>query len=114
MIDNELMIVSKNEYLATPSSKTYKGKYTVGRFKLTDSFIIEYMHKINGIEIPNSWVTAYFHDISDINIRKIIYMECSDILCSEIMNDIRSAVESPPKNLKIYRAGESIVKVEII
>ena len=43
-----------------------------------------------------------------------MYMEGCDILSKHIMNEIRSSVKSPPDNVKIYRTGEHVTKIEIM
>ena len=60
MENNALALVLKNDWVALSSSNAYTGKYTVGRFHLTDTFIIEYMKLIHEIEIPDSWVSSSF------------------------------------------------------
>ncbi len=114
MLDNELIVVSANDYL-TPSTKDiYRGKHTVGRFHLTDTFIVEYMKIIHEIEIPDSWASDSFPNISDTDTSKIMYMEYCDIISKDTINQIRNVVKSPPCNLIICRNGENIVKIEIL
>ncbi len=98
----------------SPSDHTYKGKYTIGRFHLTATFIIEYMKLTHGIEIPESWISSSFTNISDIDTRKVMYMEGCDILSKVIMNGIRNAVKSPPDNIKIYRNGSNVTKIKLM
>ncbi|EPJ5096305.1 TPA: hypothetical protein JD824_RS18520 [Citrobacter freundii] len=114
MENNDLTVVLEHDYLAQSSDNTYQGKYTVGRFYLTETFIVEYMKLIHGIEIPDSWVSSSFTNISDTDTRKVMYMEGCDMLSKDIMNEIRSAVKSPPDNIKIYRNGEHVTKIEIM
>lgn len=114
MLSNDLTVVLSDDYLAQSSDNTYQGKYTVGRFYLTEMFIVEYMKLIHGIEIPDSWVHSSFRNLSDTVPRKMMYMESCDMLSRDIMNDIRKAVKSPPDNVKIYRNGVHIVKIEVV
>ena len=114
MENNALTLVLKNDWVASSSGNTYTGKYTVGRFHLTDAFIVEYMKLIHGIEIPDSWISSCFTNISDTDTRKVMYMEGFDILSKHIMNEIRSSVKSTPDNVKIYRTGEHVTKIEIM
>lgn len=114
MENNDLTVVLEHDYLAQSSDNAYQGKYTVGRFYLTETFIVEYMKLIHGIEIPDSWVDSSFRNISDTAPRKVMYMESCDMLSRDIMNDIRKAVKSPPDNVKIYRNGVHIVKIEVM
>ncbi|BBS91570.1 hypothetical protein WP7S18C02_21850 [Klebsiella sp. WP7-S18-CRE-02] len=72
------------------------------------------MKLIYGIEIPDSCVSSKFINISDTDTRKIMYMESCDMLSKNIMNKIRSAVKSPPGNVKIYHNGEHVTKIEIM
>lgn len=114
MKNNALALVLKNDWVTSTSGHTYNGKYTVGRFHLTDEFIVEYMKLIHGVEILDSWVSNSFTNISNTDTRKIMYMVSCDILSKDIMNEIRNAVKSPSKGVKIYRSGERIVKIEIM
>lgn len=114
MVSNNLIVVLKHDYLAQSSENIYKGKYTVGRFHLTDAFIVVYMKLIHGIEIPDSWVSSSFTNISDTDTRKVMYMEGCDMLSKDIMNEIRKAVKSPSVGVKIYRSGVRIVKMEVM
>lgn len=114
MQSNELIIVLANDYRTSSLNDTYRGKYTIGKFHLTDTFIVEYMKMKHEIEIPDSWVSSGFLNISDINTRKIMYMECYDILSKGTMNEIRKMVKSPPKNVVIYRDGEYIKNIKTL
>ena len=114
MENNALTLVLKNDWVASSSGNTYTGKYTVGRFHLTDAFIVVYMKLIHGIEIPDLWVSSSFTNIPDTDTRRVMYMEGCDILSKHIMNEIRSSVKSPPDNVKIYRTGEHVTKIEIM
>ncbi|EPL4523505.1 hypothetical protein QCK34_000805 [Enterobacter asburiae] len=114
MENNMLALVLKNDWVTSSSCNAYAGQYTIGRFHLTDAFIVEYMKLIHGIEIPDSWVSSSFTNISDTDTRKIMYMEGCDMLSKDTMNEIRNAVKSPPDKLKIYRNGERIVKIEVM
>ncbi len=113
MPSNELIVVSKYDHLSPLSSSIYRGKYTVGKFQLTDTFIVEYMRLIHGIEVPDSWVSS-FTNISDIDTRKVMYMEGCDMLSKDTMNEIRNVVKSPPDDVKIYRNGNHVVKIELV
>ncbi|CAM6594041.1 hypothetical protein [Enterobacter intestinihominis] len=114
MENNTLALVLKNDWVTSFSGNAYTGKYRVGLFHLTDAFIVEYMKLIHGIEIPDSWVSSSFTNISDTNTRKVMYMEGCDMLSNDGMNEIRRAVKSPPDNVKIYRNGVHIVKIEMM
>ena len=114
MLSNDVTVVLVHDYLAQSPDNSYQGKYTVGRFHLTDSFIVGYMKLIHGIEIPDSWGSSSFTNISDTDTRKVMYMEGCDMLSKDTMNEIRNAVKSPPDKLKIYRNGERIVKIEVM
>ncbi|ELP0294968.1 hypothetical protein ACB381_23735 [Klebsiella michiganensis] len=111
---NELVRVLKNDWQGSPCSNFCHGKYTVGRFHLTETFIVKYMMLVHEIDIPDSWVSNIFTDTSDIDTRKVMYMECSDILSMDIMNEIRNAVKSPPHNAKIYRNSMHVTNIEIM
>ncbi|HDR2683263.1 TPA: hypothetical protein QCJ52_001150 [Enterobacter ludwigii] len=114
MENNALTLVLKNDWIASSSGNTYTGKYTVGRFHLTDEFIIEYMKLIHGIEIPDSWVSSCFTNISDIDTRKVMYMEGCDMLTIDTMNEIRNAVKYPSEDVKVYRNGNNVTKIELM
>ena len=114
MQSNELSAVSEYDHLALLPGNIYRGKYTAGRFHLADSFILEYMKVIHGIVIPDSWVSSDFPNIPDIDSRKIMYMECCDILSKGTINEIRNVVKSPPNNLRLYRNGEYITKIVVM
>jgi len=114
MKNNALALVLENDWVNSTSGHTYKGKYTVGRFHLSDEFIVEYMKLIHGVEIPDSLVNNSFTNISNTDTRKVMYMDSCDILSKDIMNEIRNAVKSPSERVKIYRSGEHIVKIEIM
>lgn len=114
MLSIKLSAVSEHEHLAPFPDNTYRGKYTVGRFHLADTFILEYMKVIHGIEIPDSWVSGCFPNIPDIDSRKIMYMECCDILSIDTINEIRNVVKSPPSNLILYRNGADVINIEVI
>ncbi len=53
MRNKALALVLKNDWVTLPLEHTYNGKYTTGQFHLTDTFIVEYMKLIHGIEIPD-------------------------------------------------------------
>lgn len=112
--DNELALVLKNDWLNSPSDHIYKGKYSVGRFQLTDAFIVEYMRLIHGIELSDSWLSSSLTYVSDIDARKVTYMEGCDMLSIDTMNEIRKAVKSPPDEVKIYRNGNHVIKIELM
>lgn len=86
----------------------------VGHFHLTDKFIVEYMKLMHGVEIPDSWISSCFTNISDTDTRKVMYMEGCNLLSKDIINEIRNAVKSPTNNVKTYRNGEHIVKIEVM
>lgn len=114
MENNTLALVLKNDWVTSTSDHTYNGKYTVGRFHLTDAFIVEYMKLIHGVEIPDSWVSNSFTSISHTDTRKVMYMDSCDMLSKDTMNEIRNTVKSPSEDVKIYCNGEYIVKIEIM
>ncbi|AUZ65609.1 hypothetical protein V8J08_002395 [Citrobacter amalonaticus] len=114
MENNALTLVLRNDWVASPSSNAYTGKYTVGRFHLTDTFIIGYMKLIHGIEIPDSWVSRIHTNIPDTDTRRVMYMEGSDMLSKDTINEIRNAVKSPTNNVKIYRNGNHVTKIELM
>ncbi|MEB1020779.1 hypothetical protein VC940_10610 [Citrobacter freundii] len=114
MLSNDVTVVLVHDYLAQSPDNSYQGKYTVGLFHLTDAFIVQYMKLLHGVEIPDSWISSSFTNISDTDTRKVMYMEGCDMLSKDIMNEIRSAVKSPPDNIKIYRNGEHVTKIEIM
>lgn len=114
MLSNDLTVVLSNDYLGQSSDNTYQGKYTVGRFYLTEMFIVEYMKLIHGIQIPDSWISSSFTNIPDTDTRRVMYMEGCDMLSKDTMNEIRKAVKSPPDDVKIYHNGERIVKIEVM
>lgn len=111
---NETSLLLRNEWGTSTSALMFKGKFIAGRFHLTDYFIVQYMKSVHGIEIPQSWVSDSFTDIADIDTRKVMYMECCDMLSKDIMNEIRNTVKSPPDDVRIYRNGEHIVKIEVM
>ncbi|KAA1050865.1 hypothetical protein [Pseudocitrobacter sp. 73] len=113
MKNNALTLVLKNDWMTSPSDHTYKGKYTIGRFHLTTTFIIKYMRLMHKVEISDSWLSNSFDSMSDTDYRKVLYMECCDILSKDTINEIRDAVKSPPDNVKIYRDGMHITNIEI-
>ncbi|HCR0142204.1 TPA: hypothetical protein OMS07_002127 [Klebsiella aerogenes] len=114
MENNGLVRVLKNEWLESSSGNSYNGEYKVGRFHLTDTFIVKYMMLVHRVDIPNSWVSNSFTNIPDIDTRKIMYMECSDLLSNDTMNEIRKAVKSPPDNMKLYRKRDQVTHIEIM
>lgn len=114
MQNNQISLVFRNELETFTSDLMFKGKLTVGRFHLTDYFIVQYMKLLHGTEIPDSWVSDSFTDIADIDTRKVMYMECCDMLSKDIMNEIRNTVKSPPDQVRIYRNGECIIKIEVM
>lgn len=114
MKNKALTLVLKNDWKTSSSGNAYAGQYRVGRFHLTDAFIVEYMKLIHGIEIPDSWVSSSFTNISDTDTRKVMYMESCDMLSKHIINEIRNAVKSPTNNVKTYRDGVHIVKIEVM
>ena len=114
MKNNVPTLVLKNDWITSSSGQTYNGKYIVGHFHLTDTFIVEYIKLIHGIEIPDSLISGCFTNISDTDTRKVMYMEGCGMLSNDTMNEIRNAVKSPPDNVRIYRNGEHVTKVEIM
>lgn len=110
--NNEPSLVFRNEWGTSTSDLRFKGKLTVGRFHLTDYFIVQYMKLLHGIEIPDSWVSSCFTNISCTDTRKVMYMECCDMLSKDTMNEIRKAVKSPSVGVKIYRSGKYVTKIE--
>jgi len=67
---------------------------------------------MHGIEIPDSWVNRCFTNISDIDTRKVMYMEGCDMLTIDTINEIRNAVKCPSESMKIYRNGKYVTKIE--
>ncbi|MBZ7265970.1 hypothetical protein FMK70_02355 [Klebsiella michiganensis] len=114
MESNGLVRVLKNEWLESSSGNSYHGEYKVGRFHLTDTFIVKYMMLVHGVDIPDSWVSNSFTNIPDINTRKVMYMECSDILSNDTMNEIRNAIKSPPENMRLYQNSVQVISIEIM
>lgn len=114
MQNNQTSLVFRNEWKASTSDLMFKGKLTVGQFHLTDYFIVQYMKLLHGIEIPDSWVSSCFTNISCTDTRKVMYMEGCDMLSKDTMNEIRKAVKSPSVGVKIYRSGVRIVKMEVM
>jgi len=114
MENNALTLVLKNDWLESTPSNIYNGKYTVGKFHLTAMFIVEYMKLIHDIELPDSWISSSLTNISDTDINKIMYMEGCDMLSKDTMNEIRNAVKCPPNDVKIYRNGNRVVKIELV
>ena len=114
MENNALTLVLKNDWVASSSGNTYTGKYIVGRFHLTDAFIVVYMKLIHGIEIPDLWVSSSFTNIPDTDTRRVMYMEGCDMLSKETMNEIRNTVKSPTDNMKIHRNGNHVTKIEFM
>lgn len=114
MKNNALTLVLKNDWITSSSSQTYNGKYMVGHFHLTDTFIVEYMKLIHGVEIPDPWISSCFTNISDTDTRKVMYMEGCDMLSNDIMNKIRNAVKLPSDDVKIYRNCNKIVKIKFM
>lgn len=91
------------------TNQVYGGKYYVGRFKIENVFILEYMALIHDIEIPNHWLSY----ADDINEQKVIYMETSDILTKSLFHKIREMIKKPPNHIQLYRSGNRVVKIEI-
>lgn len=114
MKNNVPTLVLKNDWITSSSGQTYNGKYIVGHFHLTDTFIVEYIKLIHGIEIPDSLISGCFTNISDTDTRKVMYMEGCDMLSNDIMNKIRNAVKLPSDDVKIYRNGNKIVKIKFM
>ena len=105
MENNALTLVLKNDWVASSSGNTYTGKYTVGRFHLTDAFIVVYMKLIHGIEIPDLWVSSSFTNIPDTDTRRVMYMEGCDMLSKETMNEIRAALDKIDPSIFMYGEG---------
>lgn len=114
MENNALTLVLKNDWSESISSYIYNGKYTVGKFHLTAIFIVEYMKLIHDIQLPDSWISSTFTNISDTDTHKIMYMEGCDMLSKDTMNEIRNAVKDPPSDVKIYRNGNHVIKIELV
>ncbi|EJK9925739.1 hypothetical protein SMY47_003917 [Cronobacter sakazakii] len=114
MKNNALTLVLKNYWITSSADQTYNGKSMIGHFYLTDTFIVEYIKLIHGIEIPDSLISGCFTNISDTDTRKVMYMEGCDMLSKNRINEICKAVKSPPDNVKIYRNDVHIVKEEIM
>lgn len=93
----------------TATCQFYAGKYQVGRFKIENAFIVEYMMMVHEIEIPTCWL---LHE-GDINEEKVTFMESSDILTKTLMHEIRETIKKPPMNIHLYRSENRIVKIEI-
>ncbi|STR70735.1 Uncharacterised protein [Raoultella ornithinolytica] len=60
MENNGLVRVLKNEWLQSSPDSSYSGKHIVGRFHLTDTFIVKYMMLVHEVDIPDSWVSNSF------------------------------------------------------
>ncbi|HHA2360924.1 TPA: hypothetical protein ACOEHQ_000328 [Enterobacter ludwigii] len=114
MESNVLTLVLKNDWVTFPLDHTYNGKYTLGKFHLTDTFIVEYMKLIHGIEIPDSWIISCFTNISNLDTRKVMYMEGCDMLTKKTINEIRNVVKLPSDDVKIYRNDKKIVKIKFM
>ncbi|HED5661649.1 TPA: hypothetical protein R5E61_004776 [Enterobacter cloacae] len=113
MKNNVQTLVLKNDWITSPPGQTYNGKYMVGNFHLTDTFIVEYIKLIHKIEITDSLISGCFTNISDTNTRKVMYMEGCDMLSKDTMNEIRNAVKHPSGDVNIYRHENKIVKITL-
>ncbi|WP_217479035.1 hypothetical protein [Enterobacter chuandaensis] len=114
MRNKALALVLKNDWVTLPLEHIYNGKYTIGQFQLTDTFIVEYMKLIHGIEIPDSWIISCFTNISNLDTRKVMYMEGCDMLTKNTINEIRNVVKFPSDDVKIYRNDKKIVKIKFM
>lgn len=72
------------------------------------------MRLIHKAEIPDSWISNNFDSMSDTDVRKVLYMECCDILSKHTLNEIRNTVKSPPDNVKLYRDGVHLTNIKIM
>ncbi len=107
---NCLKQVNEGDWSKYPTAMPYHGKYRVGRFLLTNQFIVSYMSLIHDIIIDEKTLGNY-KKINDDNI--VSYMEASDILTKKIMQSMRKIIKSPPDGMAIYRKGYDIIAIEI-
>ncbi|MGM8680229.1 hypothetical protein ACS6IY_07155, partial [Enterobacter hormaechei subsp. hoffmannii] len=52
--------------------------------------------------------------ISNLDTRKVMYMEGCDMLTKKTINEIRNAVKFPSDDLKIYRNDKKIVEIKFM
>ncbi len=112
MQSNCLIRVVENDWLETsPTKFTYRGKFKVGRFQISDAFILEYLMVVHDVEIPDSWLSQCDSSV-ELIARKIMYMEASDFLTQDIIKNMRNTIKNPPSDILIFRDGNHVVKIK--
>lgn len=105
--------VYKDDWVLHSNKNIYRGAYSVGRFEMSNEFILSYMSAIYDIDIKDEDVQS-ISEVSELNDKKILYMQMSDILTNHIINEIRTTVKNPPENYLIIRKGEKLLSIECL
>ncbi|GLW38337.1 hypothetical protein Pcaca04_22730 [Pectobacterium carotovorum subsp. carotovorum] len=108
-----LEIVNKNDWMHDTNETLYRGGCSVGRFVISDEFILNYMSVIYNINVEDE-DAKIVSDMSDINGRKVLYMQMSDILNKTILKEIRAMIKSPPEDILIIRKGNKLLSIEYL
>lgn len=110
-MNNNIERIHKDDWKGHSSFNIYNGKYRVGCFHLTNTFIISYMVLVYGVELDNKSIDRNQKYTDD---QIITYMEQSDMLTKDIWQQIRKDVKSPPDNMYIYHHDNQITKLQMV
>lgn len=85
----------------------YYGKYQVGRFTLSNEFMIQYMKVIHNISIASNETQSDYMTAPD----TIIYMEHYGIIDSSTLTQMREIVKRPKKGFSVLRENNLITGI---
>lgn len=102
--------VNQGDWNSNGATSLYKGKYHVGRYKMSNEFILQYMQVIHKFS-DNNYTSR--HDDLDILIpdNAVVYMEHYDIIDKRILLNMRDMIKSPQNGFVVVRQDDVITGI---
>lgn len=102
--------VNQGDWNSNGATSLYMGKYQVGRYKMSNEFILQYMQLIHKFADNNH---ASRHDDLDILIPDVavIYMEHYGIIDKRILLNMRDMIKSPKNGFVVVRQDDVITGI---
>lgn len=102
--------VNQGDWNSNGATSLYTGKYHVGRYKMSNEFILQYMQAIHKFS-DNNHIPQ--HDDLDIlgPDDAVIYMEHYDIIDKRILLEMRDMIKSPKNGFIVLRQDDIITGI---
>jgi hypothetical protein len=98
--------VNPGDWKDNSSDLQYKGKYQVGRFTLSDDFMIQYMNIIHGVPMDIDSVQA-----NEPNENIVMYMQHYDVIDKSTLLEMREMVKQPKHGFSVYQEKNVITGI---